>query len=376
MVFSGGRSLHYSHKKVYSKNCIESIGYKRMVFLLYGELSKRFLNFAEFECKNSSQLYEYIAQKIAYDDELLELASHAIAGQPVPNMLFGAVHFLLLGGVKHELAGYYSSLVVNPKDIESAFAPFKHFCLQYYQNITDILQAKMVQTNEVRRCAYLYPAFSYIYELTKKPLSLIEIGTSAGLTLIWDEFCYNYGSAKVFGNKDSGLLITSEVIGENKPVLPATAPPVVFRKGIDLNVIDLFNYDDYLRLLALIWPEHREGRELFRKAAECFKSNPAELVEGDGVQLLLEAAETVPSDSTLCIFHTHVGNQLSKDKKEMLFKQIRNIGESRNVFHLYNNMGNLLLHLDSVVDGQFKQEIVAKTDGHARWFQWKLEEII
>lgn len=61
-------------------------------------LSVLFRNFALIECHLSSPLYQQLSLKIAQDDELLALASHARRGQPVPNLLFGAVHYLLLKG--------------------------------------------------------------------------------------------------------------------------------------------------------------------------------------------------------------------------------------------------------------------------------------
>jgi len=58
------------------------------------QLSRWFVQFAEVECSGSSELYEYLAHRISRDEEVLELCLHARSGQPVPNLLFGAVHFL------------------------------------------------------------------------------------------------------------------------------------------------------------------------------------------------------------------------------------------------------------------------------------------
>lgn len=44
----------------------------------------------------------------------------------------------------------------------------------------------------------------------------------------------------------------------------------------------------------------------------------------------------------------------------------------REFFHLYNNMWDAKLHLDYFIDGIEHNEIVAETDGHARWFRWEL----
>lgn len=55
-----------------------------------------------------------------------------------------------------------------------------------------ILQEKLVQTNEILRCAYLYPMMTDIYERHQKPLAFIEIGASAGLQLGMDHYNYTY----------------------------------------------------------------------------------------------------------------------------------------------------------------------------------------
>lgn len=148
-------------------------------------LSERFKRFADLECRGSSRLYEFLSHKIAEDDEMLELSSFARAGQPIPNLLFGAVHYLLQKGSNHALKEYYPSIVQNPKEIENSYTHFKDFCQFNREEIISVLKTKLVQTNEVRRCAYLYPSFCFIYDKKKKPLSLIEIGTGHGRWFYW-----------------------------------------------------------------------------------------------------------------------------------------------------------------------------------------------
>ena len=333
-------------------------------------LSQSFIKFAMNECRGSSELYEYFSLEFARDDELLEICKNASKGQPVPNLLFGAVHYLLLKGKEHKLKDYYPSIVSNPKPFNGAFTSFKDFCLQYKTEIILLLQQRLVQTNEVRRCAYLYPVFSLIYKKTRKPLALIEIGTSAGLQLLWDMYSYSYGTSEVFGNKNSTLRITSEIIGENIPFLSSTPPPVSKRIGIDFNPVNLNDEDEELWLKALIWPEHKERRLLFENAASYMKKNRVDLVKGDGVRILNKYVDVMPRDSTICIYHTHVANQMPLEVKELLLSTIHDIGKEQDVFHVYNNVQDRYLHLDYYVDGIEHKETIAETDGHGRWFIW------
>ena len=304
---------------------------------------------------------------------MLNLAAQSKPGQPVPNLLLGAVHYLLLSGVEHELAAYYASIVNDPKEPTGAIHCFKDFCMQKENEIVQLLESKLVQTNEVKRCAYLYPSFCHIHNITQKPLTLVEIGTSAGLQLLWDNYTYCYNSDRKYGSIHSTLEISAEIRGDKFSFLYEHSPPVTRRIGIDLHVNNVNDSEDYLWLKALIWPEHKERISYFEKAAQCLKRQSLELVEGDGISLLPDIISTVSNDSTICILHTHVANQLSVDSKNKLMELIRLAGTRRDVFHLYNNMWDLDLHLDYFVNGHEYRNILAETDGHGRWFTWKLQ---
>lgn len=334
------------------------------------KIAQTFLNFAEYECKGSSLLYEYLSEKIAADEELLELCMNVRQDQPVPNTLFGAVHYLLLKGINHPLKEYYPSITERYKKKEEAFQPFKDFCIKYKDDILSIFKIRYIQTNEVRRCAYLYPAFCTVYEKTEKPLALIEIGTSAGLQLLWDQYSYSYGDDNTYGNTSSALHIESKLVGEKRPALHKSSPPVTSRIGLDLNPIDLNNEDEKLWLKSLIWPEHTERLDMFEKAASSIKNNNISLIEGDGIALLPEYAAKIATDNAICIFHTHVANQMPVDKRNELVQAVKEIGRNRDVFHLYNNIQDRYLHLDYYINGEENNNIIAETEGHGRWFEW------
>lgn len=333
-------------------------------------LATIFTNFAENECKGSSGLYEYLGLEIARDHELLELCTNARKGQPVPNLLFGAVHFLLLKGNEHKLKEFYPSLVSTPKPPGESYEYFKDFCLLNIKEISKMLQTKLVQTNEVLRCAYLYPVFSFIYEKTKKPLALVEIGTSAGLQLLWDKYSYTINENDLVGNPDSTLQISTVCLGDEIPFLKSTSPPVSTRIGFDLNIVDLTNEEELLWLKALIWPEHKERLTLFEQAANYIIEAPIQFVEGDGVTLLKTFVDKIAMDQTICIYHTHVANQMPIESRKSLLDSIESIGKNRDVFHIYNNVQDKYLHLDYYINGLEHTQTIAETDGHGRWFKW------
>src|SRR5437660_132594 len=62
-------------------------------------LARHFEHFATREFPGTSPLYEQLSRHIARDSEILALAAHATS-RPVPNLLLGAVHYLLLQGAE------------------------------------------------------------------------------------------------------------------------------------------------------------------------------------------------------------------------------------------------------------------------------------
>ncbi|MCM3707259.1 MULTISPECIES: DUF2332 domain-containing protein [Cytobacillus] len=335
-------------------------------------LVSKFKTFAQYECHRSSDLYEFLSYKIAEDEELLDLASNTRDSQPVPNLFFGAIHYLLLQGIEHELKEFYPSIVEDPGNPRDSFPGFKDFCRLYSQEIKEIVQTRLVQTNEVRRCTYLYPVFAYIFKQTKKPLALIEIGTSAGLQLLWDQYSYSYGTGETYGNPNANVHLSSEIKGGHIPIFPEEMPPIASRIGIDLHINDLNNGEDFLWLKSLIWPEHEERRTLFEKAAQCVRENPITLIEGDGVEFLPDLIEGIPEDHSICVFHTHVANQMPPEVKEDLLAKIKASGRMRDIFHIYNNINDRNLHLDYYLNATEYKKLVAQTEGHGKWFTWEM----
>lgn len=141
------------------------------------KLSQQFRTFAKNECQNSSPLYEHLAYKISEDKELLNLASCVPQGQPVPNLLLAAVHYLL-SSFKDPLAHYYPSFTASTKPINGVYPVFKAYVLAHTDELKVILQEKLVQTNEIHRCAYLYPMMTDIYlQLHQDFIHQAEIST-------------------------------------------------------------------------------------------------------------------------------------------------------------------------------------------------------
>lgn len=327
------------------------------------------------DCVGSSPLYAHLVSEIMKDEEMISFSMHTRKGQPIANMLLGAVHFLLLRGVDHPLRTFYPSIVERPARVEDIYPQFVDFTNTYRDELISLMQTKYIQTNEVRRCAYLYPLFSTIYADEDKPLALIEIGTSTGLQLFVDSYAYTYGTGRTYGSADAKVHIHSTLVGEPAAEMSFVQPTIHRRIGIDLHVNDVTKDEDLQWLEALIWPEHEDRRILFKQATEQMDRSQVELIEGDGITLLKKVVASVPAEEVICLFHTHVANQFTEEDKHQLIEHIEDIGKTRPIYHIYNNMWDGLLHMDVVAPGERSSFIVGKTEGHGRSFTWEMEPV-
>jgi hypothetical protein len=341
-------------------------------------LSDEFRMFGEVYSRNSSRLYEHLSLAIADDEEMLALAARSAAVHPRGGLFFGGVHYLLLHRPADPLAAYYPSMTASAGDPAKAYPAFRAFCLAHADALVEVLANRRVQTNEVRRCAYLLPAFSLVAAQANAPLALIEIGTSAGLNLLWDRYRYTYrhrDSHHEVGDPTSPVHLESRIDGDRAPRFPITIPAVIWRRGIDLNVIDLRDEADLGWLRALIWPEHHERLALLDAAAAILQRDPPTLIEGDALSVLPSVAADAPPEAALVLFHTHTLNQFSWEDKQALEEIIGGLSQNRDVYRIANDLGNdegpgFKLQLMTYRKGVKESRAVAYCDAHGRWFEW------
>jgi hypothetical protein len=335
-------------------------------------LSRVFEQFAKEECYNSSPLYERLSLAIAKDPQLLSLAAHARTGERVPNLFLAAAHFLLLRGAQHPVARFYESLSGAPERYEDPYPNFRSFCLEHENEMLNLIASRSVQTNEASRCACLLPIFVVVsQESHGKPLYMIEIGSAAGLLLLWDYYRYKYRDALECGDPESPVQIECGLRGEASPPIPKGFPRVSGRLGIDLNPVNVNNRDSRLWLRALIWPEHRERAHLLERAIELTQREPPELIAGDAVEVLPNILPLVPPDSILCIFR--VWTSLPKRAREQFSAVLTQYGRKRDLFVIttVDQRGNETdLQLTSFVKGVKTVKLLAHCETHGEWLEW------
>ena len=380
------------------------------------ELGAAFERFAGVEAPDlESPTYAELAAGVAEDGELLALAAHRRQGQPAPNMLFGAVQYLLLQGVEHPLAAHYPILAdgersagpsrpvaasagagsrspasgpgIRNEGARPAFPLFREFCLEHRERIAELIASRSTQTQVVRRCTCLLPAFGIVHREARAPLALVDIGASAGLNLLFDRYSYRYWrvgrEARArrgdllallrWGPPEAAIRLEAELRGDEVPPAPPGEIPVAGRDGIDLNPIDLDDPDQLLWLRALIWPEHVERHAQLVAAAAELKQSPVRLHRGDATAMLGGVLDRVPAGAALVVYSTIALYQVPPEGRRRIARTLADCSRARPVRQVaLEGVHPPSLTLTRYLDGSRREtDLLARASPHGWWIEWR-----
>jgi hypothetical protein len=312
--------------------------------------SENYRRFATFEARGTSPVYEAICNGISADRELLAFLGDLPPRCRQPN--------LLLGVVKYAFGEH------------STYGAFRETVLANRAAVTELLLTRRTQTNEPARCAAMLPILASL----QGPLALLEVGASAGLCLLPDRYGYRYGDHAV---GEGPPVIDCRVVGDVAPPLPTTLPEVVWRKGIDLEPLDVRDPDDVLWLESLVWPGQTARERHLRESLAIAGEDPPEIVEGDLTEILEDVAAGAPPDATLVVFHTAVLAYLTAEQRVDVARRVEALGatwiasEAPGVIGVPARPGALTErgHFVVVVDGRHE---VARMGPHGDWLKWEI----
>jgi hypothetical protein len=270
--------------------------------------SRRYRFMAESQLRGISASYERLCLGVAEDAEVLELIDTLPAAKRQPNLLLGAVRFL-----------------EGPID---SYAGFRSFVVGRWDELSATMLARRTQTNEAARCTALLLELAAL----PQPLALLEVGASAGLCLYPDRYAYRYDDRPVLG--ESPVLLACRTTGA-APV-PHRLPHVVWRRGLDLNPLDVRDDDDVRWLRSLIWPEQTDRFEVFDKAVATARAEPVPVVRGDLTTDLARASADAPRQATLVVYHSAVLAYLDGDQRAMFRAALDELAAQRPTVWLSN----------------------------------------
>ena len=224
--------------------------------------------------------------------DLLELAGCAAAGQPPSFLLFGAVQELLFLQPETPLARYYPSIAEAPLSPDGLFPAFRGFCRERPEEVAAIVRTRTVQLTTAGRAALVLPAMTHVAARAGGPLSLIEIGASAGVLTLFDRYRYDYGLAGTRGEPGAPLCGRCEFRG--MPPLPREIPRIARRVGVDLRPIDPRSPAQRRWLQALLPPDWTEERRALLACLDLRAGAPLDVRAGDALDLVPELVASMP----------------------------------------------------------------------------------
>ena len=230
-------------------------------------LARAFRTFAESECQEEP-LYRALCQIIASDSEALRMLWAAPVEQQRPNLWLAAVHDLVLLGVAHPLCAYFPS-VGGGRSIDADLAEcFADFRQKHHAALSHKLSCGTTQTNEIGRCAVLWPVLQWLAEATgRRNLALFDFGTSAGLNLGVDSYRYHDGQQSWGAQRgDDAPVVRCRTVGPRQPPWNRASFTITTRVGFDVSPVDVHDETAVRWLRACLWPHDHERAERFDAA--------------------------------------------------------------------------------------------------------------
>lgn len=334
-------------------------------------LSKLSESFEGFSTQaQDSEFYSDLAKSIGKDRELLAIIPE-IKSQPIANLFLAAVNYLLYLSPQSDLASFYPNhtVTINPGSI---FPFFKKFCLENIEKIKELCRTRLVQTNEVRRCALLFPALERATRIFGREVHLVDVGASSGLNLLMDFYRISYADGTVVGNLTSTIELSCTLKGA--PIVFRAMPDIISRAGIDLNPVDLNDEDEFLWALSLIWPDQTDRIERFKKAVAVLRKQPVSLKRGSGLTQLLAHITQIPKLNHICIMHSFTLNQFTKGERyefeELLARASKEYRISR-ISLEWLGSPHPELFLETYTNGKLQdREKLAECHQHGAWINW------
>lgn len=304
------------------------------------ELQSRFASFAN-ETRTRAPLYARLSNLVADDADMASILLRAPQGQQVPVLLFAAIHDLLLAGYGPALAAWYPNLAepdgAPEGDLEHRF---RGFVLEQATAIGDLVATRNTQTNEVGRCALLLVALAIVAREVGS-ISLVDVGTSAGLNLLLDQYAYEYDVERR-GSERHGSEPRRVVVGGPSSVtvacgvrgdvaLPESIPDVRAAIGIDHAPIDVDDDGAVRWLEACVWPDQLDRFARLQAAITLARQHPPDVRVGDALSDLAAVVGEAADSAHPVVMNSWVLSYFSVDEQRAYVDVLDHLGANRDL---------------------------------------------
>jgi hypothetical protein len=309
--------------------------------------AETYRKFARREARGRSPAYERLAEQVADDRDVLCFLDSLPPEKRQPNLLFAAARYLL--GAPADLPSLRGLVRVSGDELAR------------------VMLTRRTQTNEPARCALLLPALAQLPE----PLALIEVGASAGLTLLVDRYSYDYAGHRVAGLDPEAP--TLRCAPEGPVPIPHRPPTVAWRAGLDVNPLDVRDEEDVHWLSCLVWPGEGDRQQRLAAAVAAARRDPPQVHRGDLIDDLPALAAKAPAGATLVVYHSAVLAYVAAERRREFAGLVRGLAAA----WLSNEGPRVLVGVPVpaftgdpfllVRDGRTP---LAVADGHGAWLRW------
>ena len=281
------------------------------------------------------------------------------SGDALPLRLAAGLHALILTGSDAALARAYAA--------GSPLTEALH-ALQTHAAHLDRWLDHPPQTNEVRRSAPLLAAAHLMTARFGLPLILSELGTSAGLNLLWDRCTLALPGLTLGAGP---IHLAPDWTGPLPPARPIT---IADRAGCDIN--PLHPVADRLRLLAYLWPDQPDRLTRTEAAlAEAATLRPP-LAKADAADWLDHRLATTRPGHLHILFHTVAAQYFPAATRARIAATLAAAGAQATAT---SPLAHLAMEADGTPDGAAltltlwpggQSQPLGRACFHGRWLRW------
>lgn len=288
----------------------------------------------------------------------------------LPLRAAGALHALARSGRAPALTQAYPP---NALDAEQLWRAVAAAIREHDTFLHDWLDSAP-QTNEVARSTAILVGCLAIAVATRLPLSILEIGASAGLNLGFDRYRYLLGPM-TWGDPAAPVEIRCAWRGGEAPLdqpLDVTA-----RAACDLNPLDPDAQADRERLLSYIWADQEERLARTTAALDTARAAPWRVERADAGAWVERHLGMPPVEGrTRVLLHTIVWQYLPAATKERIERALARAGDEASPaaplawlrLEPRDQGPGGVLALTLWPGGE--EHVLGRADYHGRWIHW------
>jgi len=275
---------------------------------------RRFRNALAPEDLDRLPFYRALLVTFEADPLMLEILASVREEQRNPMLLLAALHHAALRGHPVLSPLYDRVRQGTERHYDEAASRVLDVLHDEPQLLRDEL-GRSTQTNEPGRSAVLQAVVAELAKDERRPINLVDVGTSAGINLYFDQFDVR--------DTDDGSALTLVCEDRTELARPRGGVAVGSRVGVDPFPLDLANEDDQRWLRACLWPEERRRHERLDAIVAAAPRWPrVTILRGTAAERLDEALALGDRDALTVVVNTWVAYYFTPPERTAYYQRL------------------------------------------------------